>query len=155
MLTLACEDPSSSDAAALMDELSGVLAAITGDSGRSSFDPEDVRSAKACFVIARTADGAAVGCGALRPFQEGVAEVKRMYARPGYRGVGSAVLAFLEEEAKRLGYHTLWLETRLVNRKAVLFYEHKGFHRIPNFGKYVGNEKAVCFEKRLSLQPDG
>jgi GNAT superfamily N-acetyltransferase len=138
MLTIAAENPSSSDAIALMEELSNVLVAITGDSGRSSFNPEDVRGAKACFVVARTVEGVAVGCGALRPLQEGIAEVKRMYARPGYRGVGSAVLTFLETEAKRLGYHTLWLETRLVNNRAVEFYEGKGYHRIQTMASMLG-----------------
>ena len=72
-----------------------------------------------------------------------------MYSRPGTSGVGSAILGFLETEAVNLGYQALWLETRLVNARAVSFYERRGYRRIPNFGKYVGNAKAVCFEKRL------
>ena len=52
-----------------------------------------------------------------------------------------------------MGYHALWLETRLVNERAVRFYESRGYKRIPNFGKYVGNTAAVCFEKRLARDP--
>ncbi|MEK7737226.1 MAG: GNAT family N-acetyltransferase, partial [Pseudomonadota bacterium] len=74
---------------------------------------------------------------------------KRMYARPDTSGVGSAVLAYLEAEAKSIGYSALWLETRLVNRRAVAFYERRGYTRIENFGKYAGNPKAVCLGKRL------
>jgi hypothetical protein len=33
----------------------------------------------------------------------------------------------------------------------VTFYERRGYSRIPNFGKYVGKEEAVCFEKRLAV----
>ena len=93
--------------------------------------------------------GTPVGCGAFRPIDESTAEVKRMYAIPGLSGVGSAVLSHLENEAKLLGYSQLWLETRIVNQRAVAFYEKKGYSRIPNFGKYVGKLEAVCFAKNL------
>ena len=115
------EDPATDDAQALIDELSAVLAGITGDSGRSSFDPNDVRGEHARFVVARDVDDRAVGCGAIRPLPEGIAELKRMYARPGTAGVGSAVLAHLEAAAKDIGYSVLRLETRQVNHRAVSF----------------------------------
>jgi ribosomal protein S18 acetylase RimI-like enzyme len=150
MIRIVIEDPASSDSYTLMEELSETLVQITGDSGKSSFNPNDVRSDKARFVVARNGDGEALGCGALRPLQEDIAEVKRMYSRPGTTGVGSAVLKFLESEARALGYKALWLETRIVNERAVQFYGRRGYNRISNFGKYVGNAKAVCFEKRLA-----
>lgn len=149
MYTVTPEDPATVDAQALIDELSDTLARITGDSGRASFDPGEVRGEKALFVVAHDLDGRAVGCGAFRPLQDGIAELKRMYARPDAAGVGSAVLAYLEAEAKSIGYKALWLETRLVNQRAVTFYERRGYSRIENFGKYAGNPKAVCLEKRL------
>ncbi|WP_229426147.1 GNAT family N-acetyltransferase [Pseudoduganella violacea] len=144
------EDPSSDDARLLLDELSATLAGITGDSGAASFNADDVRGAGGCFVVARDAQGRALGCGAIRPLQEGVAELKRMYARPGTRGVGSAVLAHLEQTAAALGYRELWLETRLVNARALGFYAARGYLRIPNFGKYAGNNAAVCMAKRFT-----
>jgi GNAT superfamily N-acetyltransferase len=143
-------DPGCADARALMDELSEALTAITGSSGRASFDPDDVRAPRACFAIARDAHGRALGCGAFRPLDAGVAEVKRMLARPGTKGVGDAVLRFLEAEAAGLGFSALWLETRLVNARAVAFYERHGYARIPNYGRYVGNAQAVCFAKPLA-----
>ena len=149
MFIITAEDPASPDASKLMDELSETLAKITGDSGKSSFDPNDVRFENARFVVARDACGQAIGCGAFRPLQEGVAEVKRMYSRSHASGVGSAILSFLEQEAKSLGYLALQLETRVVNERAVSFYERRGYKKIPNFGKYIGNQSAVCFEKRL------
>lgn len=148
-IQLAAEDPGAADSVALMAELSTALEAITGDGGTASFDAEDVRGPMACFVVARGDGGAALGCGALRPLEPGVAEIKRMYARHGTSGVGSAVLRFLEAEAATLGYQAVWLETRLVNRRAVDFYEARGYRRIANYGKYIGNPLAVCFEKQL------
>ena len=79
----------------------------------------------------------------------GIAEIKRMYSRPGSTGVGTAILVHLESEAARMGYDALWLETRAINERAVRFYERRGYSRIPNYGKYIGNPNAVCFEKRL------
>ncbi|MFZ6638104.1 GNAT family N-acetyltransferase [Undibacterium sp. TC4M20W] len=144
---VAASDPALPEAAVLLDELSDRLAAITGSSGRSSFDAEDVRVPGALFVLARSADGKAVGCGAFRPMGEGVAEVKRMYAQVA--GAGLAVLTHLEAAAKEYGYLKLRLETRLINQRAVAFYEKHGYYRIPNFGKYVGKAEAVCFEKEI------
>jgi GNAT superfamily N-acetyltransferase len=148
-LQIASIDPGHPDALQLLDELSDTLAAITGSSGKASFDPDDVRGPQARFVVASNSAGIAIGCGAFRPLQEGIAEIKRMYARPGNSGTGSAILAHLEAEAKTLGYQALWLETRLVNQRAVGFYESRGYKRIDNFGKYAGNALAACFEKRL------
>lgn len=148
-LTVATADPNHADARELLDRLSDALQAITGDSGRSGFSVEDVRGLQGCFVLARDESGAALGCGALRPLQDGVAELKRMYASPGTRGVGAAVLAHLEAQARAMGYRSVWLETRAVNRRAVTFYERHAYLRIENFGRYAGNAAAVCLGKEL------
>jgi putative acetyltransferase len=142
------EDPSTPDSVTLLDALSETLSRITGDSGRASFDPNDVRGTRSLFVVARDESGNAVGCGAFRPLERDVAELKRMYAKPGTAGVGTAVLAFLEEAAG-VGYAELWLETRRVNARAVNFYLKRGYSVVPNFGKYVGNAAAICFGKRI------
>jgi GNAT superfamily N-acetyltransferase len=158
VLQVQAADPGSPDALLLMAELSAVLAAITGDSGQSSFDADDVRGPLARFAVARNGRGEAVGCGAFRPLEEGIAEVKRMYARHGHggeggagasEGIGSAVLAFLEQEAAALGYQALRLSTRRVNTRAVAFYAARGYRLIPNFGRYAVKPESICFEKRL------
>ncbi|MET0858958.1 MAG: GNAT family N-acetyltransferase [Telluria sp.] len=150
MPSICAEDPGTPDAIALTDELSAALAAITGDSGRSSFDPDDVRVPRARFAVARNADGQPIGCGAFRPLGEGVAEIKRMYARAGNPGTGRALLAFLESEATALGYRALWLETRIANQRAVSFYSARGYTLIPNYGRYAGRADAVCLAKQLA-----
>jgi ribosomal protein S18 acetylase RimI-like enzyme len=141
-------DPASLEALALIAELDAALQAITGDSGASSFDPEDVRGPQAVFVIARDAHGKAVGCGALRPLLPGVAELKRMYARPG-SGAGRQLLAALESHALALGYEEIRLSTRSVNARAVDFYRRHGYAEAPAWGKYVGSAVSVCLGRRL------
>lgn len=159
-LSVACEDPQQPDATRLLAALSAELEMITGSSGKSSFDLADMRDGRACFVLARDAQGVAVGCGALRPLTAEVAELKRMYAAPRTRagackesgrgaGVGSAVLACLEAQARQLGYSAIWLETRRANAAAVAFYTARAYVERPNYGKYAGNPLAICFEKLL------
>ena len=142
------EDPNNADAQRLLVELSDILAALTGASGQASFDLSDVRVPHACFALARDEQGRALGCGALRPLADGVAEIKRMFARPGTRGVGAAVLQRLERQAVIWGYVTLRLSTRRVNARAVAFYERHGYRRIDGYGRYAGSDVSVCFEKR-------
>lgn len=148
-ISVAVEDPATADATLLLEELSDQLSLITGSSGKASFDVHDVLGERARFVVARDGDGQPVGCGALRPMDDDVAEVKRMYSRRSAAGIGAAVLAFLEAEARQLGYQALRLETRAVNTRAVDFYQRLGYGRIANFGKYAGRPEALCFEKVL------
>ena len=150
MISVQPDDPSSPEASALIEALSQTLASITGETGKASFDVADVRGPQGLFVVARDADGTAVGCGAFRPLQPGVAEIKRMYARPGTRGIGHAVLAHLEREAIARGYDEAWLETGDVNTRAIAFYQAHGYRPIPCFGRYVGKPGAVCFARRLT-----
>ncbi len=148
-LTIFEEDPETPEAQALIDELSESLQSVTGRSGRVSFDPADVRAPRSLFVVARDGNGSALGCGAFRPMAEDIAEVKRMYARSRRKGVGTAILLYLENKARDCGYTALWLETGVENTEGIRFYERMGYAVIPNFGKYAGNEASICFEKRL------
>ena len=142
-------NPNHPDAILLMDELSKTLQSITGASGKNSFNPNDVCVPRSLFVIAYDEDGEAMGCGAIRPINEDIAEVKRMFAKTKDKGVGSEILSYLEMQAQEMNYSTLWLETRLINNGAVSFYEKNGYHRITNYGKYENNPEAVCFEKNI------
>jgi len=141
-------DPDSADARVLIGELDAALAAICGDSGAGSFAAADVRGLGAVFLVARGAAEMALGCGALRPLAPGVAELKRMYARPG-SGAGAWLLAALEAQALAFGYRALWLSTRRLNVKALAFYGRHGYLAIAPYGKYVGQAESVCLGKHL------
>ncbi|WP_426449129.1 GNAT family N-acetyltransferase [Siccibacter colletis] len=142
-------DPTEPDALALQAALSETLEGLTGSSGRASFSYDDVRVKGAGFFIARDEAGKPVGCVGCRPLQEGIGELKRLFALPGNPGAGVTLLRWVEQWAVRQGYRELWLETRTSNQKAVEFYLRAGYAIIDNYGRYVGQEDAVCFAIRL------
>lgn len=138
----------SSDAAQLIQELSEELKRITGSSGRSSFQFNAIKNQRAAFFISYL-NGEAVGCGAIQEYTSNIAEIKRMYSRKIGVGIGRAIIVTLENEARRLGYYSIILETRKVNRRAVSFYLNNGYQICDNYGKYIGRDEAICFIKNI------
>lgn len=131
----------------LQDALSDYLQHLTGSSGRASFDAAALGE-RGFFLLAQE-NAVAVGCVAVRELSAGIGEIKRMYARPGTRGVGARLLRTLEQHARERGFHALWLETRKINQRAIDFYQRNGFRIRENYGTYIGRPEAVCFEKAL------
>jgi GNAT superfamily N-acetyltransferase len=93
----------------------------------------------------------AVACGAFRPLERRVAEIKRMFVVPDCRGRGysKGVLMELERLARKDGYTTVRLETANRQPEAIGLYERSGYQRIPNFGVYRNSTRSVCFEKQV------
>jgi putative acetyltransferase len=132
----------------LLERLSGRLAAITGRDGKDSVAYDDVASLKSVLLVA-SSDGRPIGCGAIRPIDDHVCEVKRMYAETSRSGIGTHILAELEKYAVRMGFSTLWLETGIENQIACNFYLRRGYKVRGNYGKYVGRSDCICFEKQI------
>jgi GNAT superfamily N-acetyltransferase len=109
------------------------------------FEPPD-----GVFLAARI-DGRAVGCGGIARFDETRGELKRMYVEPGSRGlgIGRKLLESLEEEARRLGYVAVVLETGDKQPEALGLYVSSGYERIPCYEPYASRELSLCFEKSL------
>ena len=150
-LVILAVDAARPDAQLLLDELSAALLRINGDSGRSSFDVE-AATPRGGFYLARDAAGELLGCAALRPLggpDSSIGELKRMYARPGSAGVGAALLAHVEAQARRFGYARLHLSTRVANARAMAFYAKHGYAPVIAWGKYVGAAQSACLGKPL------
>jgi putative acetyltransferase len=98
-------------------------------------------------------DGRVVACGAWQALEPGVAELKRMYVRPAYRGRGIArqLIVALEEEALAADRPVLRLETGTYLPAAIGLYRSAGYVPIPVYGEYAGNPYSVCFEKSLAV----
>lgn len=97
-----------------------------------------------------------IGCGALRELEPGVAELKRMFVRPAYRGRGYSrdLLDQLEREARAAGVQRLRLETGGPQHAALSLYRTSGYADIPPYGEYAGSLTSICMEKPLSSGSD-
>lgn len=89
------------------------------------------------FFVVKRGD-AAIACGGVGLY-DGYAELKRMYVKPAARGSGvaSALLARLEDEARRAGHRLLAIETGIYQHAAMRFYDKAGFVRCAAFGPYA------------------
>lgn len=96
-------------------------------------------------------DGEPLGCGALRPLEEAVVEVRRMFVakHARRRGLGRAILRALEVAAGRFGYTYMRLETGNRQLPARALYASYGFARIEPFGEYVDDLTSICYEKAV------
>lgn len=93
----------------------------------------------------------AVGCGAIKKFDNSSMEVKRMFVTENSRNIGIAqnILKELEVWTKELGYKKCVLETGKRQKEAVKFYHKCKYKIIPNYGQYIGMDNSVCFEKMV------
>ena len=92
------------------------------------------------FLVVRDA-GEPLGCGAVRVLEPGSAELKHMWVSPRLRGrgIGRALLAALEAEARALGCATVRLDTSPLLAEAVALYRSVGYGEIPRY-----NDNPLC-----------
>ena len=151
-ITVSPDDPRSPDAqrllTAFVEEVKRRYEEPPADVGY--FDPALVSVPRSVFIIARV-EGNAVGCGALVPMEDEIAEIKRMFVLPEQRGRGIAkkILERLGGFAQDFEYDRIRLETGIKQPESIALYGKAGFYRVPNFPPFEGDRTAVCFEKRI------
>lgn len=95
-----------------------------------------------------------VACGAIIPFSDTEAEVKRMFVHPDYRkqGIAAKIVTELENWANELGFTATVLETGKKQPEAIALYQKIGYRITPNYGQYIGVDNSVCMIKALNAQ---
>jgi len=95
---------------------------------------DDFEPPAGVFLVAHIL-GEPAGCGALRTFSPGVAEIKRMWVSPQVRGmgVGRKLLVALEQAARERRLLTVRLDTHSSLAEALRLYRSAGYREIPRF----------------------
>jgi GNAT superfamily N-acetyltransferase len=148
---IAQERPDTPDASTLVEELEAHLASRYAIESRHGLSVERLVREKVAFFVVRH-DGVPAGCGGVQLFGREYAEVKRMYVRPQFRGLGLGrlILGRLEAHAREHGMPLLRLETGIHQQEAIALYQCHGFRQIPPFGPYWDDPVSRCYEKVLA-----
>ena len=150
-IIISAERPDSKEAKQLITELEAHLDPLYPKESRHGFSIEKLLRESVAFFVIRQ-DGIAVGCGGVKLFGTEYGEIKRMYVRPEFRGMGLArlMLDHLAAYTRRHGVEVLRLETGIYQAEAIRLYEGWGFERIPPFGEYQEDPLSIYYEKRTA-----
>jgi putative acetyltransferase len=95
-------------------------------------------------------NGLYAGCGALRPFRDDIAELKRLFIRQAFRkrGSGRLVSERLLADARQIGYRAIVLDTLRTMKEALALYASLAFRETAPY--YHNPSPEVCY-MRLDL----
>ena len=144
------ERPDTPDAIMLIEELEAHLEPFYPQTSRHGYSVEKLIQQRVAFFVMRH-DGVAAGCGGVQFYGTEYGEIKRMFVRPQFRGLGLAklMLDHLETHAREYNIRLLRLETGIHQKEAIGLYERMGFQSIPPFGEYIEDPLSKFFEKRI------
>ena len=100
------------------------------------------------LLVVADAAGGVVGTAAVRLLEPGVGELKRMWLRPAWEGtgLGRRLMDACLDEARRLGFRALRLDTQAKMEAAVHLYRAYGFSEI---ARYNDNRRADIWMERV------
>ena len=150
-ITITEERPDSADAIRLIDELQTFLNPEKYPAeSKHGYSVDKLLREGVTFFVTRQGEIPA-GCGGIKLFGTEYGEVKRMFVRPQFRGLGLGKLMLdrLAEYAQERQVNILRLETGIYQTDAIRLYERYGFERRAPFGEYTDDPLSIYFEKRL------
>jgi len=101
-------------------------------------------------VILAYVNGQAVACTGIRKLEDDIAELKRMYVQPGFRGhkIAQHLMTQAIETATALHYKAIRLDTIPEMKAAYNLYSANGFYEIAPY-RFNPIEGAIYMERRL------
>ncbi|MFD3545224.1 GNAT family N-acetyltransferase [Streptomyces sp. NPDC058655] len=130
-----------------------------GEGDVTYLDPAMFAPPRGLYLIAYDASGTPVASGGWRSqdknedgYEDGDAELKRMYVVPASRGLGLArrILAALEADARAAGRVRMALETGDQQPEAIALYLSEGYTPSAKFGHYRFHDSSRCMTKPLT-----
>ncbi|MEP0234399.1 GNAT family N-acetyltransferase [Roseibium sp.] len=154
-VAISIETPLQDDIRALVGELSDLLLSLTPADACHHLTAEQMAGAQTTVFVARV-DGEAAACGALHRHGDGIAEVKRMYTRPGFQGqgLGARILGQIIDLAQEEGFRELVLETGWNYEAAKHLYERNGFARCGAILDYPAHAESIFYSRPLSAETE-
>ena len=153
-MTVATETPLQHDVRMMIKELNDHLSPLSPPEFCFQMTAEQIAETATTLFVARDERGYALGMGALKRHADGIAEVKRMYTRPEFRGqhIGRAILKRIEALARSEGFTRLVLETGIENTHGGSWrlYQRNGFVRCGVVLDYPDSGWNAFFEKKLA-----
>ncbi len=148
---IAVETSLSADMGEMIAELNDLLLTLSPPETCYHMTAEEM-SGEATTVFVARIDGKAAACGALHRHADGIAEVKRMYTRPAYQGLGlgSSILDRIISLATRVGISMLVLETGDKHPAAWRIYERAGFSRCGPVLDYPDSPYSIFYSRPLA-----
>lgn len=140
--------PQSSTARRIILELEAELDPLYPEESQHGYSVDKLVGEGVDFFLVNY-EGQAVGCGGLQMVGNEYGELKRMYIRPAFRGLGLArqLVDHLAHHAREQGVSTLRLETGIYQHEAIRLYEGMGFRQIPPFGPYLPDPLSLFYER--------
>ena len=144
------ERPDTADAIELITELEAHLETLYPRESCHGYSVDRLIEQGVAFFVLRE-NNTPAGCGGVQLFGSEYGEIKRMYVRPQFNGLGfgKLIVNHLEEYARTRGVRLLRLETGVHQPAAIHLYERAGFQRIPPFGAYIEDPLCLYYEKRV------
>ncbi|WP_116952952.1 GNAT family N-acetyltransferase [Jiangella endophytica] len=151
-MRIAVDDLAGPEIAAFLEEHVREMRSITPPESKHALDLDGLRRPDVTFWTVRD-DVHVVGCGALKRLDERHAELKSMRTAGARKrsGIASLLLEHIVDEARRMGYRRLSLETGSDEffRPARRLYEKFGFEFCEPFADYVPDPLSVFMTRTL------
>ena len=139
----------SEDFRALAAHLDAYYFTLVGDIQLKYAEPNRPENMNALMVAYEGEE--AIACGAWKAVDHETAEIKRIYVRPECRrkGIASAVIRALEEDAAASGRRKMILETAVDTTGSHSLYLSLGYKQRDYYGSPAGAENCLCFHKEI------